>query len=73
MPQYVAGDSNSFAVTINVSGQVTIDYGDVDALDGITDLTEGCGVADLGSTDRVGGGLFIGLGYFLRAIYPLAA
>ena len=54
MPQYVAGDNNSFAVTINVSGQVTIDYGDVDALDGITDLTEGRGVADLGSTDRVG-------------------
>ncbi|MCG8433446.1 MAG: pre-peptidase C-terminal domain-containing protein [Gammaproteobacteria bacterium] len=51
VPQFLAGDSNNFAVTINSSGQVIVDYGDVAALDGIVGVTEGGGAADPGGTD----------------------
>ena len=51
VPQFQAGDSNSFSITLSVDGGVTISYGDVAALDGIAGITQGGGAAGPGETD----------------------
>ena len=50
VPQYQAGDGNSFSITLSVDGGVTISYGDVAALDGIVGITQGAG-AGSGESD----------------------
>jgi hypothetical protein len=51
VPQFLAGDSNSFSITLSADGGTTIAYGDVAALDGVAGVTEGGGAADPGETD----------------------
>ena len=51
VPQFVAGDSNNFAVTLNEDGSFSIVYGNIDASDGLVGVTEGNGAADPGETD----------------------
>ena len=51
VPQFLAGDSNSFSITLSPDGAVAIAYGDVAALDGVAGVTEGGGAANAGETD----------------------
>ena len=51
VPQFLAGDSNSFSITLSADGGVTIAYGEVAALDAIAGVTEGGGAANPGETD----------------------
>jgi hypothetical protein len=51
VPQFLAGDSNSFSITLSANGGVSIVYGDVAALDGIAGVTQGGGAANPGETD----------------------
>lgn len=55
VPQFLAGDSNSFSITLFADGGITIAYGDVTALDGIAGITEGGGAANPGETDLSAG------------------
>ncbi len=45
VPQFLAGDRNTFSVTLRSDGSITIDYGAVDATDGIVGVTPGGGNA----------------------------
>jgi hypothetical protein len=56
VPQFIAGDSNNFTVTLEPDGSVSIAYGGVDATDGLVGVTEGGGAADPGETDLSAGG-----------------
>jgi hypothetical protein len=51
VPEFGAANSNSWSVTLYDTGEVDIEYGNVDALDGIAGVTEGGGAADPGETD----------------------
>ncbi|HSR53495.1 MAG TPA: hypothetical protein VLV83_21940 [Acidobacteriota bacterium] len=51
VPQFLTGDSNNFSVTLNDDGSIAIDYGAVNASDGLVGVTEGGGAADPGETD----------------------
>lgn len=55
VPQYLAGDSNSFSITLSAAGGVTITYGAVAALDGLAGVTQGNGAPDPGETDLSAG------------------
>lgn len=55
VPQYLAGDSNSFSINLSATGAVTIDYDDIDALDGIAGITQGNGAASSPETDLSAG------------------
>lgn len=58
VPQFVAGDSNTFMATLRDDGSYTIEYGNIDATDGLAGTTEGSGAADPGETDLTAGGPF---------------
>ncbi|MBA3564884.1 MAG: hypothetical protein H0W33_12950 [Gammaproteobacteria bacterium] len=58
VPQFAAGDSNNFSVTLNADGSVLIHYGEVDAIDGLSGVTEGRRAADPGESDLSAGGPF---------------
>jgi len=51
VPQFLAGDSNNMIVTLYDTGEVDIEYGNVDATDGIAGVTEGGVASDPGETD----------------------
>jgi hypothetical protein len=55
VPQYLAGDSNSFSISLSATGAFTIDYDDVAALDGLAGVTQGGGAASSGETDLSAG------------------
>jgi hypothetical protein len=55
VPQYLAGDSNSFSISLSAAGDVTIDYDDVAALDAIAGVTQGGGATTPGETDLSAG------------------
>ena len=58
VPQFLAGDNNTFMVTMRDDGSYTIEYGNIDATDGLAGTTEGGGAADPGETDLTAGGPF---------------
>lgn len=51
VPEFFTGNSNTFAVTLNSDGSVQIDYGVIDASDGLVGVTEGGGATDPGGSD----------------------
>jgi hypothetical protein len=51
VPEFALGNSNNFSVTMYDTGEIDIQYGNVDATDGIAGVTEGGGAADPGETD----------------------
>ena len=51
VPQFAASDRNNMSVTLYDTGEVDIEYGNVDATDGLAGVTEGGGAADPGETD----------------------
>jgi hypothetical protein len=51
VPQFQAGDSNSFSITLFANGRVAINYGDVDALDALAGISQGGGATSSGETD----------------------
>jgi hypothetical protein len=51
VPQFLAGDSNSFSITLTPDGGVTVDYDAVAALDGVAGITQGGGATDPGEAD----------------------
>ena len=51
VPHFATADSNRMSVTLFDTGEVDIEYGNVDATDGIAGVTEGGGVTDPGETD----------------------
>lgn len=51
VPEFVSTGSNTFSVTLQPSGQVTIAYGAVSALDGLAGVSPGGGAADPGESD----------------------
>ena len=51
VPQFLAGDSNSFSITLSEDGEVTIAYDDIAALDALAGVTQGGGAANPGETD----------------------
>ncbi|MDH3903771.1 MAG: hypothetical protein OES90_11180, partial [Xanthomonadales bacterium] len=51
VPQFLAGDNNTFMATMRDNGTYTIEYGNIDATDGLAGTTEGGGAADPGATD----------------------
>jgi hypothetical protein len=58
VPQFLAGDNNTFMATMRDDGTYTIEYGTIDASDGIAGSTEGAGAADPGETDLSAAGPF---------------
>ena len=58
VPQFLAGDDNTFMATMRADGSYTIEYGNVDATEGLAGTTEGSGAADPGETDLTAGGPF---------------
>jgi hypothetical protein len=56
VPQFLAGDDNTFMATMRDDGTYTIEYGNIDATDGLAGTTEGGGAADPGETDLSAGG-----------------
>jgi hypothetical protein len=58
VPQFLAGDDNTFMATMRSDGSYTIEYGNVDATEGLAGTTEGSGAADPGETDLTAGGPF---------------
>jgi hypothetical protein len=62
VPQFAAGDSNTFSVTLFESGDIDVSYGGVDALDGLVGVTDGGGAADPGETDLSTGGTYSAAG-----------
>lgn len=55
VPQFLAGDSNSFSITLSANGGVAVAYGGVAALDAVAGVTQGGGAADPGETDLSAG------------------
>lgn len=55
VPQFLAGDSNSFAITLSEDGAVAVTYGDIAATDAIAGVSEGGGAANPGETDLSAG------------------
>jgi hypothetical protein len=51
VPQFLAGDSNSFSITLSADGGVNLAYGGLTALDAIAGVTEGGGATNPGETD----------------------
>jgi hypothetical protein len=51
VPEFVATGSNSFSVTLHASGQYTITYGAVSALDALAGTTQGSGAANPGESN----------------------
>lgn len=49
--QWLAGDSNTFAITLFADGSYSLSYGALGTTDGIVGSTEGGGAADPGETD----------------------
>lgn len=58
VPQFLAGDDNTFMATMRADGSYTIEYGNIDATDGLAGATEGSGAADPGETDLSAVGFF---------------
>ncbi len=58
VPQFLAGDNNTFMATMRADGSYTIEYGNVDSTDGLAGTSEGGGAADPGETDLTAGGPF---------------
>jgi len=58
VPQFLAGDDNTFMATMRADGSYTIEYGNVDATDGLAGTTEGSGAADPGESDLSADGPF---------------
>jgi hypothetical protein len=58
VPQFLGGDNNTFMATMRADGSYTIEYGNIDAADGLAGTTEGGGAADPGETDLSAGGPF---------------
>lgn len=58
VPQWPSGDSNTFMATMRADGSYTIEYGNIDATDGLAGTSEGGGAADPGETDLSAGGPF---------------
>ncbi len=51
VPEFFASTGNTFSVTLRPDGSISMDYGDIAAIDGIVGVTEGNGAADPGATD----------------------
>jgi hypothetical protein len=51
VPEFLAGNSNNFAVTLRSDGSITVAYGNIDATDGLAGVTEGGGAVDPGASD----------------------
>ncbi len=51
VPEFLAGNSNNFAVTLHADGSIAVVYGNVDATDGLAGVTEGGGAADPAASD----------------------
>lgn len=63
VPEFLAGNSSSFAATLHDSGDIDVVYGNVAALDGIVGVTEGNGVLAPTVVDfSAGGGPFSATG-----------
>lgn len=62
VPEFSATGANTFSITLEPSGRVTIAYGSVTALDGIAGVSPGGGAVDPGETDFSAGGPFPVLG-----------
>ncbi len=56
VPEWFATGANTFSVTLESSGDVSIDYDGITLSSALTGVTEGGGVADPGETDLGGGG-----------------
>ena len=62
VPEFVAVGSNSFTVTLNATGQITISYGAVSALDAIAGVTQGMGAANPGESNLSSAAVWPALG-----------
>lgn len=56
VPEFFSTGANTFMVTMRADGTYTIEYGNIDATDGLAGSTEGSGAADPGETDLAAGG-----------------
>lgn len=57
VPQFLAGDNNTFSVVLKADGSYSISYGTIDSTGGLAATTEGNGASDPGEVDMSAGGL----------------
>lgn len=57
VPQFLAGDNNTFSVVLNADGSYAINYGTIDSTGGLVGASEGNGASDPGEVDMSTGGL----------------
>ena len=69
VPEFAFGNSNSFSVRLRSDGSYTVEYGNVDAIDGIAGRSEGGGATDPGETDLSTASQPLGQGMF--TVYEL--
>lgn len=74
VPEFVSTGSNTFSVTLHASGQVTIVYGAVSALDAVTGISKGTGSPNPGESNLSSGAVWPALGttyeHFTGALDP---
>ena len=62
VPEFVATGANTFSVTLHGTGQVTVSYGAVSALDAVVGVTQGTGAANPGESNLSGAAVWPALG-----------
>ncbi len=57
VPQFLAGDNNTFSILLKADGSYSINYGTIDSTGGLVATTEGNGASDPGEVDMSAGSL----------------
>ena len=62
VPEFVSTGSNTFSVTLHATGQITVVYGAVSALDAVVGITQGLGASNPGESNLSSAAVWPALG-----------